>query len=269
VAISYNRFRFKDPYSLATIREQLGIERFPAVSDEDLARAVGNYQHAHGETVDGRAGPTTTRHLTTDLRGGGSDRDATLLEQDNYVSWSDTIAPTHNPCGTGADRNGDAQWFVWDVTFNTSLRGGWIIQEIRNVFNVNACAGQPAPGGWRPTPRYWEAWYVTDTGEVRLPRAISADRTRATSSESIPRVHDMWRRPQPAGFSSGNWSMRATLHTRKTLPAGFARRGVNDAGDLFATAAHPGEDNLGPSQAGRSATGTFRCCPTGIQSHTA
>jgi len=66
-AIRYNAFRFKDPYSIAVVRDLVGVPRFPAVSDEDLARAVARYQADFGLVPDGQAGPTTTRRLTVEL----------------------------------------------------------------------------------------------------------------------------------------------------------------------------------------------------------
>src|SRR5262249_18757111 len=47
-AIRYNAFRFKDPYSIAIVRDIVGVSRFPAVSDEDLALGVARYQASFG-----------------------------------------------------------------------------------------------------------------------------------------------------------------------------------------------------------------------------
>jgi hypothetical protein len=125
-AIRYNAFRFKDPYSIAVVRDLVGVPRFPAVSDEDLARGVARYQAAFDLTPDGQAGPDTTRRLVREARAEDLPRDANQLRADNYVLWA-PAAGTHNGCGAVADAAGHATFFQWDVNFSTSLRNGWIV----------------------------------------------------------------------------------------------------------------------------------------------
>jgi hypothetical protein len=254
-AVKYNGFRFKDPYSLANIRDLVGIERFPAVSDEDLARAVATYQAQFGLTPDGKAGPATTVRLSQELRAEGSARDATLLEEDNYVIWSNINGPAFNLPGAAADANGFATFFQWDVNFSTSLRNGWIVQEITNTWVNNDAAGNAIAAG-APTPHYWEAWWVDGSGQVLIPLAISADRKRATASGQPLVASDLWRRQANAN-TTGNWRMAARLFTTKTLPAVLAIGGVPDAIALPSSAAAPNADALGQAEATRSIGGRW------------
>ena len=78
-AVRYNAFRFKDPYSIAVVRDLVGVPRFPAVSDEDLARAVARYQADFGLTPDGQAGPGRHGRLTAELRAEDLPEDAQQL----------------------------------------------------------------------------------------------------------------------------------------------------------------------------------------------
>lgn len=257
-AVQYNGFRFKDPYSLAVVRDLVGVPRFPAVSDEDLARAVASYQAQFGLTADGQAGPATTTRLTAELGAEGLPQDAEQLRRDNYVSWSDVVAPARNMPGAPGDASGFATFFQWDVNFSTSLRNGWLIQEIANTWSNNDCAGTAIAGN-APTPHYWEAWWVDASGNVLIPTAISGDRTRATASAAAAGAHDMWRRNAGA-TSRGNWRMSAHLFTTTRLPAGFAIHGVPDAVDLASTIAAPNSDDLGQAVASRAISGRWDGC---------
>jgi hypothetical protein len=255
-AIRYNAFRFKDPYSIAIVRDIVGVPRFPAVSDEDLALGVARYQAAFGLTPDGKAGPQTTRRLVAEAGAESLPADAEQLRADNYVTWT-PAAGVHNGCGAAVDAAGLATFFQWDVNFSTSLRNGWIVQEIVNRRARTTCAGGPIAETL--TPHYWEAWWVDGAGNVRIPTAINAARTRATTSVAPAPAHDLWRRASAAP-SRGDWSMNALLFTCLRLPAGFAAGNVADALALPSTAAAPNSDDLGLVVAARRAGGTWNCC---------
>jgi hypothetical protein len=255
-AIAYNGFRFKDPYSIAVVRDLVGVPRFPAVSDEELALGVARYQAQFGLTPDGQAGPATTQRLTAELRAEALPEDAAQLRRDNFVTWAPATG-THNGCAAGADAGGRATFFQWDVNFSTSLRNGWLIQEIVNARARSTCGGAAIPETL--TPHYWEAWWVDATGTVLVPTAINATRTQATGTAVPAPAHDLWRRASAAP-SRGNWSMTARLFTTIRLPAGFANGAVADALALPATAAAPNSDALGLVEARRSATGQWNCC---------
>ncbi len=113
-AIRYNAFRFKDPYSIAIVRDIVGVPRFPAISDEELALGVARYQAAFGLTPDGRAGPETTGRLVSEARAENLPKDANQLRADNFVTWA-PAAGTHNGCGAAPDASGLATFFQWDV----------------------------------------------------------------------------------------------------------------------------------------------------------
>jgi len=255
-AIRYNGFRFKDPYSLAVVRDIVGVPRFPAVSDEDLARGVARYQASYGLTPDGQAGPATTARLVREAGAEHLPKDAAQLRADNYVTWTPATG-THNGCAAGVDAGGMATFFQWDVNFNTSLRNGWLVQEIVNTRNRTNCTGGAIAETL--TPRYWEAWFVDGAGHALVPTAINAARTRATATAAPAGADDMWRRASAAP-SRGNWGMSARLHTCLRLPAGFAAHNVRDALDLFSTATAPNADELGPAVASRRAGGRWNCC---------
>jgi len=255
-AIAYNGFRFKDPYSIAVVRDLVGVPRFPAVSDEELALGVARYQAQFGLTPDGQAGPATTQRLTAELRAEALPEDAAQLRRDNFVTWAPATG-THNGCAAGADAGGLATFFQWDVNFSTSLRNGWLIQEIVNARARSTCGGAAIPETL--TPHYWEAWWVDATGNVLVPTAINATRTQATGTAVPAPAHDLWRRASAAP-SRGNWSMTARLFTTIRLPAGFANGAVADALALPATAAAPNSDALGLVEARRGATGQWNCC---------
>jgi len=255
-AIRYNGFRFKDPYSLAVVRDFVGVSRFPAVSDEDLARGVARYQASNGLPQDGQVGPATTARLVQEAGAENLPKDAEQLRADNYVTWSPP-AGVHNGCAAGLDAGGLATFFQWDVNFNTSLRNGWIVQEIVNVRNRTNCAGAAIPETL--TPHYWEAWFVDGRGNVLVPTAINPARTRATATAVPAPAHDLWRRASAAP-SRGNWSMSAQLFTCLRLPAGFAAGNVHDALALPSTAAAPNADDLGQPEASRRAGGAWNCC---------
>jgi hypothetical protein len=255
-AIRYNAVRFKDPYSIAIVRDIVGVPRFPAVSDEDLARGVARYQAAFGLTPDGRAGPETTRRLVTEARAENLPRDAEQLRADNYVTWTPATG-VHNGCGAALDAAGLATFFQCDVNFSTSLRNGWIVQEIVNARARTTCGGGAIAETL--TPHYWETWWVDGAGNVRVPTAINAARTQATASVAPVPADDLWRRASAAP-SRGNWSMTAALFTCLRLPAGFAAGNVADALALPSTAAPPNPDDLGLIAARRRAGGTWNCC---------
>jgi Domain of unknown function (DUF4157)/Putative peptidoglycan binding domain len=255
-AIAYNAFRFKDPYSIAVVRDIVGVPRFPAVSDEDLARGVARYQASFGLTPDGQAGPATTARLVAEARAENLPKDANQLRADNFVTWA-PAAGVHNGCAAGLDAGGLATFFQWDVNFSTSLRNGWIVQEIVNTRNRTTCTGGAIAETL--TPHYWEAWWVDGAGHVRIPTAINAARTEATASVAPAPADDLWRRAAAAP-SRGDWSMTASLYTTLRLPAGFAAGNVHDALALPSTAAAPNTDDLGLVAAWRRAGGRWNCC---------
>jgi len=256
-AIRYNDFRFKDPFSIAVVRDVIGIPKYPAVSDRDLALAAAQWQAEFNLTVDGKVGPTMTRTLVRELRAEDQRALAQQLRQDNYVTWSTVNGPTRTACSAAGFGR-----FQWDVNFDTSLRGGWIIQRLDNTWNVTPCAvGGPVAGG-TPTLQYWEAWWVDNNGRIWIPTSLATPPTTAAPATA----DDLWRRPAAPG-TRGRWSMSARLYTTLTLPAGFAHGAVADAGALPATTAAPNSDDLGLVVASRRQGGEWDCCDPSPVNH--
>jgi hypothetical protein len=249
-AIRFNQFRFKDPFDIRTVRDVLGLSPVPAIIDEEFILAVVQWQAEHRLFQDGKLGPGTTRTFLVELRAEREPALANLLAQDNFVTTSDVFPPTFNACPVQPS-------FRWDVSFNTSMRSGFIIQDVRNAFNPVHCDVTPYVGP-RPTPRYWEVWQVDANGVV---------------TPSVGATNDMWRLglchhaagpPRCANKDSrGTWTKSGTFFTVLHLPAavGFAVGNVPDAGILQSTAVAPNPDDLGVVAGSRQIGGTWDCCP--------
>jgi len=257
-AITYNAARFGDPFTIATIRELIGIAKYPAVSDRDLALGIAAWQDSHPPlTVDGKIGAGTTKTFTEALDAAGN---ASLRDQvrvDHTVSASAVAPATRNvptPAAHGV--------FTLNASFNTTLRRGWIIQELRNTWNEVVCGGVANPNV--PTLHYYEAWWVTDAGAVRLPTSLGTPPT----SVALGATHDVWQRGLARG-TRGDFTMNSRLYTTLTLPAGFAIPAVADAGDLPSAAALPNTDLLGTVQGTRHAQAHWNGCPGVPNFHTA
>jgi hypothetical protein len=224
-AQEYNERRFEDPFTICIIRDVLGIDKYPAVVDRDFIDATLRWQAVHNLNQDGKFGPAATLRLVRELQAEGEPRLARLVRQDNYVRVHDVLGPNFHGAAGAPGNPGLA--FQWDVRFTTSLRNGFIVQRIDNVWNQNPAA---AAGVVVPTARYWEAWAVDGNGRVTPVMANTSN--------------DTWRRPRRLG-TTGNWRMRARLYTVLNLPAVFGVGNVPDAGALQSTLAHPGADVLG------------------------
>jgi len=78
-AIAYNKKHFEDPYSIMIIRDVIGIPKYPAVSDKDLAEGVVRWQAAHGLAQDGKLGEVTVTFIIEELQAEGDDASAVQL----------------------------------------------------------------------------------------------------------------------------------------------------------------------------------------------
>ncbi len=243
-ANAYNAFRFKDPYTISFVRDVLGIPQYPAVADADLANAVAAWQAQFNLTPDGQVGPRTTRTLLAELRAEHQDALARLLRTDNFVTTADAAAPNRTNCGQ----------FAWDVNFATTLRGGWLIQEVLSTRTVTDCTtGADATPAL--TPRYWEAWWVDDAGGVWIPTTTATPPGTAAPATA----DDLWNRRNFPG-THGQWTVTGRAFTTLTLPRGFAVRGVPEALDLPATVGPVNPDALGLVEGGRRVGGRWDCC---------
>ncbi|MGX9357441.1 eCIS core domain-containing protein [Roseobacteraceae bacterium S113] len=218
----YNRRRFEDPFSISIARDVMGIPKWPAVIDEAFLDATLRWQADHGLTQDGKMGPDVTATLVTELMAENETRLAQLLQLDNFVKRIAVSGPNKLACGT--DPGGFN--FQYYMRFETSLRNGFIVQRIQNVWNETTLP--PGQGAVTQAPLYWEAWSVNGAGTV----APSA--TQDINGNSIGTYNDMWTRRIRPG-SAGNWSMRGKLYTVLNLPGVFAANSLPDAGILQAT----------------------------------
>jgi hypothetical protein len=239
-AIRFNQFRFKDPFTIRVVRDVIGLEPVPAIIDSDFVVAIAQWQAEQGLPQDGMVGPATTGTLVRELTGERQLALARQLRLDNFVTATTVGGPTFNNC-TVMPR------FRWDVSLNTTLRSGFIVQQMDSAFNAQDCAGNPLAVAVAPTPRYWEAWQVDAAGNV---------------TPKVGGLNDRWQRNFPAP-SRGNWSVTGTFFTLLALPpaAHFVGGGVHDAGILLSTVTHPGGDNLGLVAGGRRIGGNWDCCP--------
>jgi hypothetical protein len=258
VAIAYNAARFSDPWTIATIRELIGVAKYPAVPDRDLALGVAAWQDSHPPlVVDGKIGVGTTRSITDALGDAGSPALRQQVRVDhtaNATADSPVVRNVPSPAAWGR--------FTLNASLNTTLRRGWIIQELRNTWNETVCGGVANPAA--PTLHYWEAWWVTDGGAVRIPTSLTTPPTHVAPAVA----HDVWQRGLAPG-TSGDFTMSGRLFTTLTLPAGFAIHAVPDAGDLPSTTVAPRADDLGLVQGRRFASSHWDGCPAGPNFHTA
>lgn len=75
-AIAFNKTKVKDPKLLAEIRDVVGVDPQPAISDQDLALAVGRFQASHGVAQDGQLGPVTMLLLVEEMQAEGMSKEA-------------------------------------------------------------------------------------------------------------------------------------------------------------------------------------------------
>lgn len=243
-AIQWNQFRFKDPYTIAFIREVIGLDRFPAVADRDFALAIAEYQSNFGLTVDGQVGPATTRALLRELRAEDERRLANLLRVDNFVAWVDVNPVARVNCGQ----------FQWDVNWRTSLRDGWLIQRIDNTWDARDCAtGADVTPAF--TRQYWEAWWVDNAGRAWIPTTLVTP--PGTAAPAV--ADDLWRNPNLPG-TRGTVTQAGRAYTALALPAGFAFGAVPEAIALPATVGPVNDDDLGLVEGFRRLGGRWDCC---------
>jgi hypothetical protein len=67
-AITFNKTRIKKKETLREIRDVMGTDPDPAVSDRDLALGVARWQASHGVAQDGQLGPVTVMLLVEELQ---------------------------------------------------------------------------------------------------------------------------------------------------------------------------------------------------------
>ena len=224
LAERFNTRRFEDPFTIAIIRDVIGIKRYPAVADRNFTDALLRWQAMFNIREHGRFGPRTARRVIMVLRAEGNGRFARLVRSDNFVRVHSVRGPAFFGCRGAPGRR--SMNFMWLVALRTSLRNGFIVQQVDNEWHEDP----PAPPGHRvPTRRYFEAWAVDGRGRV----------TPVTAG-----INDMWLRGIRPG-SRGRWRMSGRLYTVLHLPATFGVGNVPDAGTLRSTLRRPGASVLG------------------------
>ncbi len=106
-AISFNQRSFSDPYSFKTIRDVIGINQYPAVSDSDLAHGVVSWQASQGIAQDGKLGEVTMMFVLEELEAEGQQRDADLLRADYRRSLGSVSDVDTSFCGCQNELQGD------------------------------------------------------------------------------------------------------------------------------------------------------------------
>ncbi len=211
-ALDHNQRRFEDPFTIAIIRDVMGIAKFPAVIDDAFIDALVGWQAVRDLTQDGKFGPATTRTFLAELLAEGRADLATQLRRDNSVAIRNTLGPNHFTPLAGAAGT-QVTGFEWDVAFKSSLRNGFLVQHIQSTWNEN-----PAVAVNTPILDYWEAWPIGASG-------TSTFGTHPSGGD------DKWLRPMDIG-GQGNWTMAGTLFTVINLPARFqGPGGANHAAD--------------------------------------
>jgi hypothetical protein len=143
---------------------------------------------------------------------------------------------------------GNCRNFNLVVSWDTSVRNAFILQECINGDTITRCDGTdvPAPN----VPHYWEAWQVDASGAVSDGNA------------------DTWRRSgRPE--TRGRWTFDSNVFAVASLdPAwGFRRGAVRTAGSLLATTTGPSHDVLYQPSLVRHYGGQWDCCE-GHNTHT-
>ncbi|MCH8987737.1 MAG: hypothetical protein IIA92_02910 [Chloroflexi bacterium] len=134
--------------------------------------------------------------------------------------------------------------FIWGVGFNTTGRGGWIVQDIATTWRGENALGNAIPNPI--TPHYWEAWAVDGVGNI---------------TPNNGAVNDYWNLPNSQaalGAAEGHWSAKGKLYFSTTDPAtqGFTRNNpATNAGLLLSSTTAPA--GLGIARLHRYAQGTW------------
>ncbi len=216
------------------------IQRAGRAPESLTQHNVLQLQHTIGNQVVSRflAGiPKINRSvLTKTLQAAPSGRSSARAVQGISIS-SKTKAPGATWKKYGA--------FNWDVSFSTTGRNGWIVQEITNTWQLKNAKGTAIKFAL-VTPHYWEAWKVDGAGRV---------------TPKVSGYNDRWNQPNlnTIGAVKGAWSTRGKLHFTKKDPAtqGFKRNNLaTNAGPrlLSSTTAPAG---IGSVRLSRSAWGVW------------
>jgi hypothetical protein len=135
---------------------------------------------------------------------------------------------------------GDYGAVTWDVDYaldTASPSGGWVIQKVKEKWDVKGSGGNPTPTGKWPNPggqTYWEAWRVFPTTSVVF---------------DMP--DEFQNGPYPFSgtgtFGSMKWIGEVRFYEGLTLPKTFIMNNeATGAGDIPSTIIDPHLTNGGP-----------------------
>jgi hypothetical protein len=171
------------------------------------------------------------------------DEDATESPVEETAPDADISAKTN--LGPLWDKNG---YFLWGVSFNTTGRNGWIVQEIINTYDASDDNGNVLDAK-DIDAHYWEAWKVDASGKVSPQRG--ADNDEWVRPERDKRFKGMWTTagnvfftnidPESQGFASGNANNAHILLSTTSCPNGLGvARLTRNASGIWNEAGHAG-----------------------------
>jgi hypothetical protein len=128
----------------------------------------------------------------------------------------------------------DGQVGSWGVRFTGAASGHWLIQRILNIVYGEHCDGSAYPGESPlfppPTRRYFEAWWVDEKGDVKVPKSLT---TPPETGDPFGYGDDLWNfNTLSKTETRGIQSRIGNLYQVPTLPEGFAFGAVPEAGKL-------------------------------------
>ena len=139
-----------------------GVDGIFGAETRQAVRDFQTFVGLTGAAVDGRIGPTTMGLLDTNITTAPPVGPAPIPNIPAPSGTAPTLTPTvTTPPAPG--NCGNMNFVVrWDLSGNSSRRGGFIIQDITITWNEVDCAGAPVadPAGHVSPLRYWEAWRV-------------------------------------------------------------------------------------------------------------
>ncbi|HHM04514.1 MAG TPA: peptidoglycan-binding protein [Gammaproteobacteria bacterium] len=226
------------------ITTRQGTREPDGVFGAETRRTVKAFQTMQGIARDGIVGRQTLGELEGRLTGRpatGTPAPFTVPPGSAiHISTVDKTPPRFDPCTNDLGYGK----FIWEVTWRTNARNGYIVQEMASAQQGEFCTGGPDAGVAPGAPLFWEAWRVQQDGTVHPPPG-----------------RDTWQVPVPPAHR-GTWQLTGRVFFVAQLdPAAGFKTGnlaAPQAGTLYATAQRPA--HLGPVLMTRHAAGRWDCC---------
>jgi hypothetical protein len=169
IRFNSRRFNLHDDWEISLVRDVLGLDRLPAVVDEELVNAIAQFQAENNITPDGKIGPITASRLSRELFHESENlpsADKRELLQSSRRMGTRALRIRVNQPAVNLDNLGSANYGVmWDIADQSA--NGFVIQHVLITSNLLDCAGNPvAMNGFAGSRDYWEVWRVVN-GRVR------------------------------------------------------------------------------------------------------